>query len=130
MSPLDNSEDNPNATATLPPGGASVSGTIEFRDVRVPALNVTVYVRVQDTSHTDAPASIVAEQVLQGVNIVPGAPPLAFTVHGIPENPRARYVVRVHADVNGDGKVSKGDYVSTQSYPVQFVTVSAQRVGG
>src|SRR5678815_3831718 len=124
MTSPDYSQDNPKETPPSPPIGASVSGTIEFKDVRKPTLNVTVYVRVLDTSYADAPSPIVAEQILKGVNIVPGAPPLVFTVHGVPENPKARYVVRVHADVNGDGKVSKGDYISTQSYPVPFVTVT------
>lgn len=110
--------DNSNATSP-PPGATSISGTIEFRDVREPALNATVYVRVQDASRADASALTVAEQVLRGVNIIPGAPPIPFTVDGIPQNPRARYVVRVHADVDGDGRVSRGDYVSTQSHPVQ-----------
>jgi len=42
----------------------------------------------------------------------------AFSVPGIPQNTRGRYTVRVHADVDGNGVVSRGDYVSTQSYPV------------
>lgn len=109
---------NTNTTSATSPKEASISGTIEFLDVRESALNVTVFVRVQDTSHTDAGAPTVVEQVLRGVNIVPRAQPIPFTVHGIPQNPRARYTVRVHADVNGDGIVSRGDYVSTQSYPV------------
>lgn len=112
------SKDNSNATSP-PPGTTSVSGTIEFQDVREMAYNVTVYVRVQDVAYADASATTVAEQALQGVNITPGAPPIPFTVDGIPQNPRARYVVRVHADVDGDGRVSRGDYVSTQSYLVQ-----------
>jgi uncharacterized lipoprotein YbaY len=113
------SNDNSSNEASPPPGETSISGTIEFRDVREAAHNVTVYVRVQDVGRVDASASTVAEQALQGVNIIPGAPPIPFTVDGIPQNPRARYVVRVHADVDGDGRVSRGDYVSTQSYPVQ-----------
>lgn len=126
--------DNSNATSASSPGDASVSGMIEFQDVREPALNVTVYVRVQETSRADARASTVAEQVLRGVNIVPGPSPIPFAVHGIPQNPRARYVVRVHADVDGDGVVSRGDYVSMQSYPVEtsgkreLVTIMARQV--
>jgi uncharacterized lipoprotein YbaY len=115
--------------------GASISGAIEFPDVREPSHNATVYVRVQDTSFADATARTVAEYVLRGVDIVPGAPPIPFAVHGIPENERARYVVRAHADVDGDGAVSPGDYVSTQSYPVQttgqpaVVTILMRYVG-
>lgn len=110
--------DESNATATPAAGGASISGTIEFQNVGEPAFGVTVYVRVQDTGRADAPALTAVEEVLLGVNIVPGAPPAPFTIHGIPQNPDAHYTVRVHADVDGDGRVSRGDYVSTQSYPL------------
>jgi uncharacterized lipoprotein YbaY len=103
-----------------PSGGASINGTIAFPDVREPAPNVPVYVRVEDTPFADAPASTVAELVLRGVNIVPGAPPIPFTIHGIPQNARAHYAIRVHADVDGNGAVGRGDYVSTQSYPVEI----------
>jgi uncharacterized lipoprotein YbaY len=91
---------------------------IEFVNVCHPAHNVTVYVRVQDTARADAPSTQVAEKVLRRVNILPGSPPLRFKVQAIPQNPHARYVIRVHADVDGNGIVSRGDYVSTQSYPV------------
>ena len=101
------------------PTGAIVNGTVEFRDVGEPSSDVTVRIRVQDVSHADASATTVAEQVVKGVTIAPGAPPLRFTVAGVPINPSARYIVRVHADVNGDGVVSRGDYVTTQSYPLQ-----------
>jgi hypothetical protein len=33
-------------------------------------------------------------------------------------DPKKRYSVQVHVDVNGSGHVTKGDYVSTSSYPV------------
>ena len=105
--------------ASEPTAGMSITGAIEFQDVREPAHNVTVYVRVQDTVHADAAALTVAELVLRGVDIVPGAPPIPFALHGIPENPHARYAVRVHADVDGRGAVSRGDYVSTRSYPIE-----------
>jgi uncharacterized lipoprotein YbaY len=114
MTPAENS----GTTSGTDPGGASIHGTIEFRDVGEPKGSVTVYVRVQDTGHADAPASTVAEQVLTGVSIASGSPTIAFTVTGIPPNPRARYSIRVHADVDGDRTVSRGDYVSTQSYGV------------
>lgn len=110
--------DDPGAKSARPPAGATIKGTIEFQNVREPARNVTVHVRVQDTSHADAAASTVAEQVLKDVTIVPGAPPLPFTVRGVPQNPRARHVLRVHADVDGSGTVTRGDFVSTESHPV------------
>jgi hypothetical protein len=33
-------------------------------------------------------------------------------------DPLVCYTVRVHVDLDGDGRVSTGDYLSTASYPV------------
>ena len=101
------------------PGKANLSGTIEFQDVKKPASNVTVHVRVQETGRSDAPAVTVAEAVFRNVKLVPGTQSMPFTVRDIPRNARARYSVRVHVDVDGSGGVSRGDYVSTQSHPVE-----------
>jgi len=109
------------------PRARAISGTIRFEDVRRPADNVTIYVRVEEVGRLDAPASRVAEVVLRGVNVFPGSPPIPFTISELFPDPSRRYVVRVHADVDGDGKVSRGDYVSVQSYPVLH-TVEADRV--
>lgn len=44
------------------------------------------------------------------------------------------YIVRVHIDVDGDGAVSQGDYITTGYYPVTSrgnptdITVAVQRV--
>lgn len=112
-------QQDPDATSHQAAGKANLSGTIEFQDVREPASNATVHVRVQETGRSDAAAVTVAEAVLRNVNIVPGAQSVPFTVCGIPRNARARYSVRVHVDVDGSGVVSRGDYVSTQSHPFQ-----------
>lgn len=102
----------------MPAQEGSLSGTIQLQDVTEAASNATVRVRVQDTSRSDAAASTVAEEVIRGVSIVPGAQGIPFTVRGIPQNAGARYSVRVHVDVDGSGAVTRGDYVSTQSHPV------------
>jgi hypothetical protein len=95
-----------------------ISGTIQFEDVRRLVPDVTVYVRVEEVSRLDAPASRIAEVVLRGVRVLPGSPSIPFTVHDVVLDPSGRYVLRVHADVDGDGRVTRGDYVSVQSYPV------------
>ena len=116
-------------------GKTNLRGTIEFLDVKEPASNATVHVRVQETGHSDAPAVTVAEAVLRNVKIVPRAQSTPFTVRGIPRNASARYTVRVHVDVDGSGAVSRGDYVSTRSYPLPtgtdpaVMTIAVRRVG-
>src|SRR5882672_12779475 len=108
-----------NATSGTHPSEMSIRGTVDFQGVKEPVSDATVHVRLQATSRADAPATTVAEQVINHVNIVPEGPPIPFTLP-MPPNENGRFVVRVHADVAGDGKVSQGDYVSTQSYPVDM----------
>ena len=123
-----------NATSAAHPSETSICGTVDFQGVKEPVSDATVYVRLQETSRADARATTVAEQVINHVNIVPEGPPIPFTL-AMPPSESGRYVVRVHADVAGDGKVSQGDYVSTQSYPVDMNTeqsglaIVAKRVG-
>jgi uncharacterized lipoprotein YbaY len=108
-----------------------VRGTIVFGDdgsVR----DATVRVQLEDVSRIDATAPVVAEQVMRGVG---GGVPIEFVLHGGSLDPRARYNVRVHVDVNGDGQVSVGDYVSTRSAAVTAgsvpatVSIAVSRVG-
>ena len=96
----------------------TINGTIRFQDVTKPSRHVTVYVRVEETGRPDAPASRVGEVVLRNVDVSAAASPLPFTIRDVAAAPAAHRVVRVHADLDGDGRVSRGDYVSMQSYPV------------
>src|SRR5215207_9446236 len=102
-----------NQTSAAPPPETTIRGTVDFLGVKDPVSDATVHIRLQDTSRADALATTVAEQVIDHVDIVPDGQPLPFTLQ-MPANENSRYVVRVHADVTGDGKVSRGDYVSTQ----------------
>ncbi len=78
-----------------------------------------VVVQVQDVSRMDAPSEVLAEQRFEHVDLEEGGE-LPFEVQ-LPADlvdQRRRYSMRVHVDVNGTGNVTKGDYVSTASYPV------------
>jgi putative lipoprotein len=84
-----------------------------------------VYVRLEDTSRADASSRIVAEQTLSGADLGAGTP-LQFELRGALPDRVSQCNLRVHVDVDGDGQVSPGDYVSTESYPVTRST--AQQV--
>lgn len=77
-----------------------------------------MHVRLEDVSRVDAAAILVAEQVIRGVQAGGDVRQVGFAIHGDALEPRAHYVVRVHVDVDNDGTVSVGDYVSTASHPV------------
>jgi uncharacterized lipoprotein YbaY len=86
--------------------------------------NATVYVRLEDVNRADAPSRIVAEQVLSGGAFAEGKP-LRFELRGVLPGGSGSCRLRVHVDVDGDGQVSPGDYVSTESYPVTAWTAQA-----
>ncbi|HEX2494186.1 MAG TPA: hypothetical protein VHK24_10460 [Steroidobacter sp.] len=85
----------------------------DAQDVR----DATVYLRLEEAGRVDAPSRIVAEQVLRGVAWEAGKP-LHLELRGDVPPSSGSYQLRVHVDVDGDGQVSAGDYVSTESYPV------------
>lgn len=77
-----------------------------------PPSGAPVIVQVRDTSYQDAAAKIVAEA--------------RASVHGKGETlatvtidaPAENLTVWAHVDVDRDGEVSKGDYITKQSVPV------------
>jgi uncharacterized lipoprotein YbaY len=92
-------------------------------EVLLPAAGVReqtgdVHVYVEDISRADAPAIIAGEIEIKAAKLRPGAT-LPFTVE-VPGklDDRRIYSVRAHIDVTGSGDVTKGDLVSTQTYPV------------
>lgn len=95
-----------------------VTGTILFDSDIKPRSGTTVYVRLEDITRVDAPAIVIAEQVLHGVRVGNDVRQLDFAIHGDELEPYAHYAVRVHVDIDNDGKVGVGDYVSTASHSV------------
>jgi len=101
---------------------SNAEGVVEG-EIRFPPdaafVGATVHVRLQDVTLADGPARTVAEQTIPNVSH-PGTSggTVAFALRGQGLDMRARYVVRVHVDVDGDGRVSRDDYISTESYPV------------
>jgi uncharacterized lipoprotein YbaY len=70
-------------------------------------------------SQADAPARVVGEQVIHNVSRQSGRP-RALPIDLRSEMPKegSSYVVRVHVDVDEDGQISRGDYITMESYPV------------
>lgn len=96
-----------------------VSGEIAFGEGSEAFSGATAYVRLEEVSRADAPSHIVAEQVIRPVSYQAGlAGRLTFELRVKNLDERARYIVSVHLDVDGDGQVSRGDYITMESYPV------------
>ncbi len=79
-----------------------------------PPAGAPVVVRVEDTTYADAAAEVVAEargRVSDGGEALLESLELPFASAGPGD-----YRVRAHVDVDDDGAVTRGDYVSTASY--------------
>lgn len=95
-----------------------VKGTIVFEeDVTLPA-GATAEVRVEEVSRADAAATVIAREVVRDLGAGGERRAVPFSIHGAALDPRRRYTVRAHVDVDGDGEVGVGDFVSTVSYPI------------
>jgi hypothetical protein len=96
-----------------------VRGEIVFDD-HPPSFGIaTIHVFVEDTTLADAPARVLLHHVVENVSpdMLHGGR-ATFALRGRLPEARATYTVRVLVDVDGDGKASRGDYVSTVSYPL------------
>jgi uncharacterized lipoprotein YbaY len=80
----------------------------------------TVYIRLEDTSLADAASQIVSKQVLAdpAEHVTSEGIPFALPGGQTDFNPRRRYSVSVHIDMDSSGDVSYGDYISMESNPV------------
>ena len=92
---------------------------VAFDEETRPFSGATMYVRLEDVSWADAPATVVAEQVVHNVSYQPGDKRrVVVNLRGKVLDKGSRYAVYVHVDIDGDRQITPGDYVSTQSYPV------------
>ncbi len=94
-----------------------VQGSIRLEG-KAPVFKSSIYLRVIDVSRADAPSITVSENVLRDVTL--GGEPqqtIAFSIEYSPEKGK-RYELSVHVDADGDGKISRGDYINMVSYPI------------
>lgn len=112
-----------------------LQGEIELPPDATPFTPAHVLVELEDVSRADAPSQVLARQqivtgALRGRDIIP----FSIEVPANALNERNIYSVRVHVNMSGSGEVERGDYITTQSYPVltrghgDIVRVAVRRV--
>ena len=97
-----------------------VQGQVQFERDAPTFVDATVRVQLEDVTLADAPARVVAEQVIPGVSYTnrSGAS-VSFALESVERlDERARYNLRVHVDIAGTGRVTPGDFITQESYPV------------
>ena len=98
-----------------------IHGDLQFPYVAEPMAIARVEISVRNVTTMDGPASVLGHIVLHGVHVGPDVPTrvpfeLAFT----PLSTQAICAVRAHADVNGNGRVDVGDFVSDTATLIDF----------
>jgi hypothetical protein len=82
-----------------------------------PSATALMIVELRDTSYADGPAPAVAVSRLPNTAIAPGRQcPFEFSAPEMP--PSSALSIRCHVDISGDGAVTRGDLLSTESIPV------------
>lgn len=98
----------------------AVSGKLVFDPAPVSSSldAARVYVRLEDTTMLDVAAVEVVQQeiLLNDQDLSRGQ--LTFDLPVVHPDPSHSYNVRAHVDMDGDGGISRGDYISVQGYPV------------
>jgi len=96
-----------------------VSGEIQFAEQPHLPSDAKAYVRLSDVSMADAPSRLIAEQVLTDVaEKANSGKPIPFVLYDTIQDPQASYAISVLVDVDDDGRISRGDFINMQSYPV------------
>jgi putative lipoprotein len=92
-----------------------VTGQVDLQGVTAPAGSRLV-LEVEDVSRADAPALGVASLSVELSHPLPRYVPFKMEVGSFEIG--ASYALRAHLDVDGDGQISPGDFVTTESHPV------------
>src|SRR5215210_7990072 len=95
----------------------TLSGRIAFREP-IAAHAATVRVLVEDVSHADARATVVAEAAIPLQQPLTAGQALPFALDVPVKSDAQGLNVRAHVDYSGDGTIAAGDRISTQAHPV------------
>lgn len=117
-----------------------VTGKIIFDNISKPFKNAILTVKLDDVSKQDAPSETIAEQTIKNLDITEKEvktkeyPQIDFTLHGSISNSKGLYIVSVLLDVDRDGRMGVGDYITMEFYPVltrgnpKFVKVHVKEI--
>ena len=101
---------------TAPP---LVRGEIVFDEHAQSFAPATLYVSLDKTTLEDEAAQTIIRQVIRDVSYDSSKRnSLTFELHGYIPDDSAKLTLNVLVDLDGDGKMSHGDYINMESYPV------------
>ena len=105
-------------------GRVLIKGNIIFDKNNAKSFSgATIYVRLEDVTMQDAPSKLILQQVIKDVSYDGLAEhnQKKFDFELIGDTAidfQSMYAISVHIDVDNNGKVSLGDFINMESYPV------------
>jgi uncharacterized lipoprotein YbaY len=102
--------------------------TVLLDDDDRPPAGSPLRVEIRDVSFADAPARVLAATLGQVTEPVPDEKPVLAEITCEVDQWPGMGVVWVHVDVDEDGRVSAGDYITKQSYPLPVQGQTTMRV--
>lgn len=96
-----------------------VQGIIIFDKPVESFSNATIYLKVEDVSLQDVASVVMSEDTIVDVSMdADNIQPVPYLIYHPELEERMTYSLSVHVDVDGDGRLSSGDYYSTWHNPV------------
>jgi len=99
----------------------AVEGKIRFEENAAAFSGAIMYVNLERVTYADAASETIASYIRQEMSFDPqnkDSDILTFKLEVSDINPQDDYAIRAHIDLDRDGKISRGDYINMQSYPV------------
>jgi uncharacterized lipoprotein YbaY len=100
-------------------GENNVQGEIIFDEPVQSFSNTAIYLKLEDVSLQDIESSIITEDSIEGTSLdANNIQPIQYIIYYPKLDDRLTYSLSVHVDVDGNGRLSNGDYYSTWNNPV------------
>ena len=100
-----------------PPTFPTIRGTIEFVGATEPIAGELLYIRLEDLSRPDLGKQRITERAIPSFSTEPSDPArFPYIINYQVPRTFGEYALEVHLDVDGSGKVDRGDYVTTATY--------------
>lgn len=91
-----------------------ISGELLFPPDVPDFTGARVTFRIEDTGMQDVSAAVHHEEVMQDMAY---APRVAFNMN-VPEARSQTLTLSVHVDIDHSGSITRGDFITTQAFPV------------
>ena len=103
-------------------GNYLISGTI-ITENKIILDDVILYINIVDSTLCDIPSKIIHSYILKNINKhMTDVNEINFNFYIKKEliKPNKDYSIQVHIDLDKDGKISNGDYINIQNYPLSM----------